>query len=204
MAPPVPSSPSSIGHHIGGKDAKAHLTVYLDYCCPYSAIFYKTFFEQVVPHYGPKLLTTFYHQVQPWHAQSIFMHEAALAATMIGGDEAFWKFSAALMDQQAEYFDVKVDNLTRLQVCEKLADLAATVGVDKAKMLDLLKLSPKLVAEGAKNPGNAVTQQLKFEIRASRQMSIHVSPTTTLNGILYESSSSYTLDKWKEILDPVV
>ena len=60
------------------------------------------------------------------------------------------------------------------------------------------------MAAGHKNPGNAVTQDMKWEMKASRQMSMHVSPTTVLNGLVYDTSSSWTLEQWRELLEPVL
>lgn len=205
MGPPIPPN-SHIGHTMGGSrcGAKAHIEVYLDYTCPFSAKAYFMLFNKVSPHYGDKLAVTFYHQVQSWHPQSAYCHEAALAVTAVAGQDAFWKFSNALMENQADYFDTVTYDLTRRQIYEKLADLAATVGVDKAKVLEALELDKKAIADGAQNPGNSVTQSMKWEMKASRQMSMHVSPTTTLNGIVYDTSSGWTLEQWTELLDPVI
>lgn len=202
MAPPIPPSADHIGHSVGG--GKVHIGVYLDYCCPFSAKMYKTLFGQVAPNYGNKLKVTFHHQVQPWHPQSTMMHESALAVAKVAGDDAFWKFSAALMETAETYYDVNTFDMTRRQIYESLAELAASVGVDKAAVLEELFLSEAALAEGQKNPGNGVTQSLKWEVKASRQMSMHVSPTTTLNGLVYDTSSGWTLGQWKELLDPIV
>ena len=45
-------------------------------------------------------------------------------------------------------------------------------------------------------------QDLKFHIKFSRQNGIHVSPTTTLNGLVFDSSSSWGLEEWQDVLDP--
>ena len=47
-------------------------------------------------------------------------------------------------------------------------------------------------------------QELKFEIKHARTMGIHVSPTTAINDVLFDSSSSWGLEEWKEVLDPLV
>jgi hypothetical protein len=47
MGPPIPPSPTHIGHHLGAASAKVHLGVYLDYCCPFSAKAYRMLFGQV-------------------------------------------------------------------------------------------------------------------------------------------------------------
>jgi hypothetical protein len=67
-----------------------------------------------------------------------------------------------------------------------------------------LSAQKELLDAGQKNPGNAVTQDMKWEIKSSRQLSMHVSPTTMLNGLVYETSSSWTLEQWRELLEPVL
>jgi len=86
MGPPIPPAASHIGHHVGPATAKVHLGVYLDYCCPFSAKSYRMLFGQVVPHLGDRIRVSFYHQVQSWHPQSAYMHEAALAVAKVGGE----------------------------------------------------------------------------------------------------------------------
>ena len=44
----------------------------------------------------------------------------------------------------------------------------------------------------------------KGKLSALLQMGMHVSPTTTLNGIVYDTSSGWTLDQWKELLGPLM
>ncbi len=47
-------------------------------------------------------------------------------------------------------------------------------------------------------------QELKFEIKHARTMGIHVSPTTAINDVIFDSSSSWGLAEWQEILDPLL
>lgn len=206
MGPPIPPNGAHIGHTMGGvpSEVKVHMTVYLDYTCPFSAKSYFMLFNQVAPHYGDKVAITFYHQVQPWHPQSSYCHEAALAVAHLNGNDAFFKFSNVLMRSLEEYYDYNTYDLTRRQIYDKLGDLAQSVGVDKAKFMDLLALDAESIAKGSNNPGNQMTQNLKWEIKASRTMGMHVSPTTTINGIVYDSSSGWTLDQWTELLDPLL
>ena len=46
-------------------------------------------------------------------------------------------------------------------------------------------------------------QELKFSIKFARQNGIHVSPTTMLNGLVFDSSSSWGLEDFKKVLDPL-
>ncbi|KAK9824066.1 hypothetical protein WJX72_007503 [[Myrmecia] bisecta] len=199
--PPLPNRP--LGHTLGSRGASVNLAAYLDYVCPYSAKAYVTLRKVVVPHYADKGFSfTFYHQVQPWHPQSTLTHEAGLAVAKLGGNDAFWHFSDVLMDRQEEFFDVNIINKTRPQIAAELAALAqGAAGVPKQDVEHLLSLAN---IEGAKNPASNIADELKWEIKAARLLGIHVSPTTTLNGLLVETSSSWGLEQWRDLLDPLL
>ena len=201
MGPPLPSV--ELGRVLpGGESAKVTLGVWLDYACPFSAKAYKALVEQVGPHYGKELKVVFYHQVQPWHPQSTMLHEAAIAVHQLGGDAAFYKFSSALMDAQKDFFDANVWDKSRADLYKVLATLASSsAGVAEE---DVLAKLARVVEEGSLNTGNACTQELKFHVKLGRQTGIHVSPTTTLNGMVCDTSSSWDLEQWRAFLDPHV
>jgi len=133
--------------------------------------------------------------VQPWHPSSTLTHEASLAVGKLDR-EKLWSFSAALFEHQLQYFDVSVVHETRNQTYARLASLAESCGINKAKLLDLL-LVPNAPKDGAYNLGNAVTDDLKLLVKEARQRSIHVSPTVVFNGTIEASiSSSWTKEDW--------
>ena len=200
MGPPLPSR--ELGHVAGGESASVTVAAWLDYACPFSAKFYKTFTEQVLPHYGDAVKFVVYHQVQPWHPQSTLLHEAAIAVTMVGGEDAFWKFSTALYASQTDFFDANVYDKSRTQIYRELAASPAHPRTSPRRMS--CPSSRRVAEEGSLNTGNATTQTLKFHVKLGRQTGIHVSPTTTLNGMVCDTSSGWTLDQWKEFLDPHV
>ena len=188
------------GHALGPADATVSLGCWLDFACPFSKKQFKTLTESVVPHYSTRpFRLVFHHQVQPWHPQSALLHEAALAVAKLGGEEEFWKFAAALFANQTDFFDVHTVDLTRNQIYAKLVDLAcASTAVDRTALSDLLKIQ----AGEELNPGSYLVTELKWEVKHGRLLGIHVSPSTTLNGLLFDSSSSWKLEDWQAQLDP--
>ncbi|KAA8905508.1 thioredoxin-like protein [Sphaerosporella brunnea] len=175
------------------------IELYLDYVCPYSASLLLTLHTHIFP-----MLSTVYprarfilrHQVQPWHPTSTLVHEAALAVGLVA-PERFLLFSVALMARQAEYFDGPTANEGRNHIYRRLAELAAAMGVDQARVLELLT-----VGEEAGNAGNRVTDDLKIHIKAARRQGIHVSPTVVFNGVVETAiSSAWMKEQWVEWLD---
>jgi len=186
----------------GTADAPHTLDIFLDYVCPYSAKMSVVIDSVLVPLLSPggkyhgRMKVIFRPQVQPWHATSTFVHEAGLAVARVS-PEHFWPFSVALFKRQGEYFDIPSSTLTPLQIRDKLTALAAEVIPANAtgRFADLLKLN------SSPNGGNAVTDDLKYTIKFSRQNGIHVSPTVLWDGLVAnEISSSWGEKEWAEFL----
>lgn len=182
------------------------LEFYLDYVCPFSAKFYRTF-ESLVPKIreNPKwaqgLQVIFRQQIQPWHPSSTLTHEAGLAVLRVAPAK-FFDFSAELFRAQAEFFDVNVVNETRNATYARLARIAGKVGIDEAAVLKLLTVSDKPDPDGGLNSGNGVTADVKLAVRMARFTPVHVTPTVLFDGVVQgDISSSWTVDQWMEWLE---
>jgi protein-disulfide isomerase len=135
-------------------------------------------------------------QVQPWHLSSTLTHESALAVVRASPDH-FWPYSLALFKRQGEFFDIPTSTLTPIQIRENLAQVASEVIPSNAvdEFRELLKL------KGSPNGGVAVTDDLKYTIKFSRQNGVHVSPTVLWDGLIAgEISSSWGEKEWNEFL----
>merc|ERR1712003_399137 len=115
-------------------------------------------------------------------------HEAAIATEIAGGDDAFWKFSDALVENQTDFFDRNVADMTRTQIYAKLTQLAKnSAGCDISNILCFPKASDDPNAPPNLNCGTGATQELKFYVKYSRGLGVHVSPSTYLNGLPFDS-----------------
>jgi len=186
----------------GSQSAPHTLDIFLDYVCPFSAKLSLAIDRVLKPYFAPggkydgKVKAIIRLQVQPWHASSIFTHEAALAVARVS-PEHFWPFSLALFKNQGDYFDIPTSTLTPIQIREKLAQLAAEV-IPANKVDDFKEL---LKLKGSPNGGIAVLDDLKYTIKFSRQNGIHVSPTVLWDGLIAnEISSSWGEKEWTEFL----
>jgi len=190
----------------GPYEAPHTLDIFLDYVCPFSAKLALAIDGVLKPLFSPggkyhgKVKAIIRLQVQPWHGSSTFTHEAALAVARVSPD-SFWPFSLALFKRQGEFFDIPTSTLTPLQIRQKLAGVAASViapgAVDEFKDLLTLKSTP--------NGGVAVTDDLKYTIKFSRQNGIHVSPTVLWDGLIAnEISSSWGEKEWTQFLQDKV
>ncbi|KAH8701160.1 thioredoxin-like protein [Talaromyces proteolyticus] len=184
------------------KNTPHTLELYLDYVCPFSAKMFHTFYKDVkliiAEKYPSQLQVIFKQQIQPWHPSSTLVHEAGAAVLKVA-PEKFWEFSEALFQKQTDFFDLNVVNETRNDTYKRLAEIAASVGVDSKQVFDLLVIAPR--EGGHLNGGNGVTDDIKLMIKANRVIGVHVSPTVFFDGIEERSiSSSFSVSQWDDWL----
>ena len=197
---PVPSRP--LGHRVGDVTAQIEIEAFLDFCCPFCRKHWNCFVLEVLPLYKDRGLNyRHYNVAQPWHAQSSYMHEAALAVEEVDADK-YTAFATALFAAQEQFFDDAVWDKSRATVYQELCTLAASVGVDAEAVA--AKLARKVV-EGSHNTGNDVTQALKFYTKFHRTRGMHVTPTVMVNGVVEDSiSSGWTVEQWTGYLDALL
>ncbi|GJE84858.1 thioredoxin-like protein [Phanerochaete sordida] len=190
---------------VGSPDAPHTLDCFLDYVCSYSTKLGNAIENVLKPLFDPKgsgqyagkVKIIFRNQVQPWHGTSILLHEAGLAMVRVA-PEQFWPFSLAIWAHHKEYHDLPAADMTPRQVRHKITDLAVQfIGEGRRQaFLDLLTNS-----DTQPNYGVAVTNDLKYTVRFSRQNSVHVSPTVLFDGVAApEISSSWGEKEWTEWL----
>lgn len=173
--------------------------VYMDFVCPFSRKMYAMLTEHVVPKWNEshaidkRIQFVFKHQIQPWHIQSMVVHEVSLAAELNGAN--FMRVASALFANYERMVDTETWNKSRHQLYDELCRyLSHQVDVDYQKMMDTLMYNN--VNEGAaKNNGNLVTDLLKYHIKLARQLSVHVSPSVYINELYAsEAQSSFTYE----------
>lgn len=192
--PPLPSRPLGVARP--GPPGALRIELFLDVCCPFSRKVFETITTSVAPKYEGRVSFVIHSVVQPWHAQSSYMHEASLAVLEVAGPGKFWDYAGALFSSQERFFDDAVYNKSRKQIYDELAAVASSVGVDAAAVLDRLQLS------GPGNAGNAVTQRLKWATKLHRISGVHVTPTVFLNGLEAGIvSSGWSPEQWRNFLD---
>lgn len=196
-------APNYQAHLLVPGGQKVHiLEAFLDFCCPFSAKMFLKLSSSIFPlmkSSTPPIQFVFRHQVQPWHPQSSLMHEASLAVEKISPGK-FYEYCGVLFQNQENFFDIKISNLTRPQITDKLIGLASQININSEELKKLLYLNTQ--NNNDKNVGSRVITELKYHIKLSRQLSVHVSPTVYFDGILESQvSSSWDTNKWKEFFE---
>ena len=190
--PPIP--PKRVGTKLF-KHAEPALEIegFYDFCCPYSKKSFEMIYDNVI-NAAPAGEVEFIFQnvVQPWHPQSAYMHEAALAVRALD-ETKYFPFAKKLFARQVEFFDAHVWDMSRAQIYDALVEIASEF-VDAAAMKEKLA---RAIVEGSLNTGNSATLELKWATKYHRVRGVHVTPTIFLNGIeAPDVSSGWDQGQW--------
>eukprot|EP00568_Trieres_chinensis_P013429 CAMPEP_0183315582 /NCGR_PEP_ID=MMETSP0160_2-20130417/52292_1 /TAXON_ID=2839 ORGANISM="Odontella Sinensis, Strain Grunow 1884" /NCGR_SAMPLE_ID=MMETSP0160_2 /ASSEMBLY_ACC=CAM_ASM_000250 /LENGTH=349 /DNA_ID=CAMNT_0025481183 /DNA_START=43 /DNA_END=1092 /DNA_ORIENTATION=- len=217
------------GLRVGDPSTDVLCEVFVDFACPYSRKLFTTLTtgsEAVLDTYGGRMAFTFHNVLQPWHHQSLWLHESSFAIKLLypRSELAYWK---ALFADAPNWYDKEIYGLTRAEFYDKIAAFAAGVvvadaeesdgtldeGEVKAKILQYLipPLQPggnfppeatKALGSGPNDDENAVFPLTRQVVKFQRKRAVHVTPTVFFNGIEQgQISSSWTVEEWTEFLD---
>jgi protein-disulfide isomerase len=104
-------------HVRGNRDANVYLITYSDYQCPYCSRFHPTL-QQLMDEYGDDIAVVYRHfPLDAIHPQARPAAEASECVADLGGEDAFWKFTDAIFEDQTRLSD--------------LASVASEVGINR-------------------------------------------------------------------------
>jgi protein-disulfide isomerase len=112
----------------GNADAKVVLVEYSDYECPFCARFHPTM-EQVVEELGDQVAWVYRHYPLSFHPNAQKAAEASECVNKLGGEEAFWAYSDAIIDSTTANGKLSP---------EAIAEAAAAAGVNASSFKSCL------------------------------------------------------------------
>jgi hypothetical protein len=214
------------GLRIGSLASERCCEVFVDFACPYSRKMFMTLKPLAQSSgYDEKICFVFHNVIQPWHHQSLWLHETSYAVKMVR-PACLLPFWQTLFEQSPDWYDKHVYTLSRPVFYDKMAALAAKVickeeGLDAdGDVFEVFKkellqwLIPPMQAggnypESAEKLGsspnddeNALFPFTLQTVKFHRKRGVHVTPTVFFNGIEQaQVSSAWDETQWKEFLD---
>ena len=219
------------GLRVGNPNSGVQCEMFLDFACPYSRKLFAAVSE-VSGSYEGSMSFVYHNVIQPWHHQSLWLHESSFAVRVLypEAEIAYWR---ALFDDAPKWYDNEIYGLTRGEFYERIAAFAAdavvasegTTGLGgellsrervKGRILQYL-IPPKqeggkypeeartLLGSGPDDDENAVFPLTKQIVKFQRKRGVHVTPTVFFNGIEQtQVSSGWTANDWTEFLNHAV
>jgi hypothetical protein len=207
------------GLRMGNTSSGVTCEVFVDFTCPYSRIMVQTLFP-LMADFTDKMVFIFHNVLQPWHHQSLWLHESSFAVKLLypNHELAYWE---ALFADAPNWYDKEIYGLTRAEFYAKIAAFAADIVVKEeggdvkeieGKILQYL-IPPmqaggnfpeeaKKLGAGPKDDENAVFALTRQIVKFQRKRGVHVTPTVFFNGIEQSSiSSRWTAKEWKKFLN---
>jgi hypothetical protein len=208
------------GLRIGSLASETVCEMFVDFACPYSRMLFTTL-ETVMPSYNEKVCFVFHNVIQPWHHQSLWLHETSFAVKMVSPPSVFpfWK---TMFEESPNYYDKNVYGISRPDFYNKIAALASTVICSEEKEKNEKEVKEELLRwlippmqPGGNYPEEALKLGSKPDddenalfphtlktVKFHRKRGVHVTPTVFCNGIEQtQISSSWDEAQWKEFLD---
>lgn len=122
-------------HIFGNPNAEVSLIEYSDFECPFCKRFHETA-KQVVQAYGGKVNWVYRHFPLDFHNPAAQREaEAAECAAELGGNKAFWRYTDLIY--------ARTPSNGRGVPEEQLPEMAASIGIDKAKFAECLRSGRK-------------------------------------------------------------
>ena len=208
------------GLSTGDKSSGVVCECFVDFCCPYSRKLFTTLTPMMSAYEG-KMSFVYHNVVQPWHHQSLWLHESSFAVRVLypQAEMAYWK---ALYADAPNWYDKEIYTLTRGVFYDKIAGFAANVVVTENNSLQVSEVKtrilqylipPKqdggnfpeeataLLGSLADDDENAVFPLTRQVVKFQRKRGVHVTPTVFFNGIEQpQISSGWTREEWEGFL----
>jgi len=198
--------------------------VFVDFACPYSRKTFATLSNTMTAAYTEKMAFVFHNVLQPWHHQSLWLHESSFAVKLLypGAELAYW---TSLFEDAPQWYDKEVYDWTRTEFYGRIASFAADVVVERGeggrddasaiRSRILQYLVPPLQRGGnfpteavallgaaPDDDENALFPMTRQAVKFQRRRGVHVTPTVFVNGIEQtQISSGWSTEEWRRFLD---
>jgi protein-disulfide isomerase len=176
-------------------NAPVEFTAFVDLICPDCKQAWPTF-EKVAEYYnnGSTVQVSFETIIfpLPYHRAAFPAAQASYILRLLKGAAAY-KWFDYIFDHQNKYYNGVILNTKQSEIYTMLAeDIAAATGVSKSDILAHFKESDPSREEAI----------VMWKYACFRTVS--GTPTVFINGVMVDFSLSWTLDDWRQVIDPLL
>jgi len=189
--PPLPTG-NLRGHHKGDPAAPIQLEFVFDHLCPDSAQAAPTL-DALLQHYSTQRMNLIVHTFPlPYHRNAFLAHQANRVIDALSGDVAWWAFYDVMWTKQDQFADLVTLNSTQRDMWEAYSVVAQAVGVSPSSFI------PRM------NYSDPTDYDARTEWKYSASRGVYGTPTFFVNGVELDADPSWTVDDWKQVLDPLL
>jgi hypothetical protein len=189
---PIPNRPD--GYMYGSTSSPVILEAFYDLLCPDSAASWPTI-QQVVGNYEGQLGFIFHTFPLPYHTFSFIANQGmhVIAHAFNNSYEAVSTYATFLFKQQSTWYNANTMSMSTMDVVQNIAK-----AVEGQKIIS----SDAFIA-GINDTVLNYETRVSWKYGCSRGQ-VTGTPTFLVNGVFVNASPSWTLDDWKQIIDPLL
>jgi len=161
--------------------------------CPGSAAAYPTL-SDLVQYYGEKIKFIFYPFPLPYHHNSFYAAKAGVVVDLLTsktGSSRIWEWIDLIFKNQQTWFNDPTINMTGTQVIKGMAHLASQLNINDDLFITYFN-----------NPDLDQNARIIWKYGAAR--GVYGTPLFYVNGVLTSADSTWTIEQWRKILDPLL
>ena len=150
------------GLTVGNANSGKICEVFVDFTCPYSRkLFAITSSSDFSNSYNQQMAFVYHNVLQPWHHQSLWLHESSFVVKMLYPEVefAYWK---ALFEKAPDWYDEKIYSLTRADFYNEISKFAAGVVMRERQETQLAGIDGS--DSNSVDAANALLEQTKERI----------------------------------------
>lgn len=188
---PIPKTRLGYVYNGGSNDAPISLDIHMGPLCPDSRDALPAA-KQVATHYGPKTLRLTLHMFPlPYHHHSFYTAIGAKAVLKLSSVVSAYQYFDLVYNNLAMLSNDATVNMSTTQVLGLLAGFASQVGIERQQFLATMAM-PELDSE------------CRGAWKYSCSRAVFGTPTFFLNDVTVAADPTWTLDDWKQVIDPLL
>jgi len=189
---PIPTRPD--GYGVGSPSSPVVLEAFYDLLCPDSKASWPVI-QQVVAYYQQKVYFLFHTFPLPYHTFSFIANQGMhiIAHNNNGNISTILAYASLMFDQQALFYNAPTMNLSTTAVVASMAKIVASANL----------LSANDFVAGVNDVNLNYETRVSWKYGCSRGQ-VTGTPTFLVNGIYVSADATWTVDEWKQVIDPLV